>query len=91
MKIKTEQIDRFLDQLLGMYKSKELIILKTKETAVRSKIKDIIAQNFQEEENIEEEARKLMASYAGQVKTMDHYKMFVLIKQKLAEKKGFVL
>ncbi len=91
MKIKSEQIDRFLDQLLKIYKAKELVILKAKESDIRNKIKNIIAQNFQEEENIEEEARKLMASYAGQVKEMDHYKMFVLIKQKLAEKKGFIL
>ena len=91
MKIKSERIDRFLDQLLKIYKAKELVILKAKESDRRNKMKNIIAQNLQEEENIEEEARKLMASYAGQVKEMDHYKRFVLIKQKLAEKKGFIL
>ena len=91
MKIKSDQIDRFLDQLLKIYKGKELVILKAKETDIKSAIKNIITQNFQEEENIEQEARKMMASYAGQVKEMDHYKMFVLIKQKLAEKKGFIL
>jgi len=40
---------------------------------------------------IEEEARQMLASHAGQVKEMDHYKMFLLIKQKLAQKKEFVL
>ena len=39
----------------------------------------------------EEEARQMLASHAGQVKEMDHYKMFLLIKQKLAQKKEFVL
>lgn len=91
MKIKTEQIDRLVDRLLKNYHSKDLIALKTKEADIRVKIKDIIAQNFHEEEAIEEEARKMLASHAGQVKEMDHYKMFVLIKQKLAQKRGFIL
>ncbi len=91
MKIKSAQIDGFVNQLLKVYETKELAILKTDPSNIKIKIKDIIAQNFQEEEIIEDEARKLMASYAGQVKEIDHYKMFVLIKQKLAEKKGFIL
>lgn len=94
MKIKTEQIDRLVDHLLKSYHSKELIILKGKEADIRAKIRDIVAQNFYEEEAIEEEARKMLASHASQVrevKEMDHYKMFVLIKQKLAQRKGFIL
>ncbi len=73
------------------YQAKELIMLKAKEHEVRAKIKEIITRNFHEEEVIEEEARQMIASHAGQVKEMDHYKMFLLIKQKLALKKGFVL
>lgn len=91
MKIKVEQIDRLVDQLLKNYRSNDLIVVKGKEADIRAKIKDIIAQNFHEEEAIEEEARKMLASHAGQVKEMDHYKMFVLIKQKLAQKRGFIL
>ncbi len=91
MKIKSDQVDRFIDQLFKIYKGKELVVFKGDEPSIRNKIKAIITKNFQEEESIEEEARQLMASYAGQVKEMDHYKMFLLIKQKLAEKKGFVL
>lgn len=82
------------DQLLKNYHSKDLIVLKTKEADIRAKIKSIIVQNFREEEAIEDEARKMLASHAGQVKEvkeMDHYKMFILIKQKLAQKRGFIL
>jgi len=91
MKIKAEQINRLVELLLKDYHSKDLIVLKAKETDIRAKIKDIITENFHEEEVIEEEARKMLASHAGQVKEMDHYKMFVLIKQKLAQKRGFIL
>lgn len=94
MKIKPEQIERLIDQLFKAYHAKELITLKAQETAARAKVKDIIAQNFREEEAIEEEARRMLATHAGQVRQageMDHYKMFLLIKQKLAQKRGFVL
>ncbi len=91
MKIKPEQADRLADRILKNCRGKDLISLKTEEGTVRKRIMEIIAQNFREEEAIEEEARKMLDSYAGQTKTMDQHKMFLLIKQKLAAKKGFSL
>jgi hypothetical protein len=91
MKVRTEQIDRLTDRLMKSYQAKGLIALKANEAKVRAKIKDVVARNFQEEAAIEEEARAMLASHAGQVKEMDHYKMFQLIKQKLAQKRGFIL
>jgi uncharacterized protein len=94
MKIKPEQAEKLADRILKSYRAKELIVLKAQENAVRSKIKDVIMQNFHEEEVIEEEAREILAIHARDVKQageMDQHKMFLLIKQKLAEKKGFVL
>ena len=94
MKIKPEQADKLAEQILKSYRSKELIVLKAQESAVRSKIKEIIMQNFRDEEVIEQEAREMLASHAGEVKQageMDQHRMFLLIKRKLAEKKGFVL
>ena len=94
MKVKAEQIERLVDQLLKAYHSKELIVLKAKEAQVQAKIKNTLAQNFHEEETIEEEARQMLATHAGQVREageMDHYKMFLLIKRKLAQKRGFIL
>ena len=67
------------------------MVLKAKETDIRAKVKAIITHNFQEEEVIEEEARKMLTSHAGEIKEMDHFKMFLLIKQKLAQKRGFIL
>ena len=94
MKIKPEQVDRLAEQLWRAYRAKELIVLKTDEAKIRAKISEIVTRNFQEEEAIEEEARRMLASHAGQVKQAgeaDPYKLFLLIKQKLAQKKGFVL
>lgn len=91
MKVKPAQIDRLTDRLMKVYHAKELIVLKADEAKVRAKIKETVARNFEEEEAIEEEARAMLASHAGQVKDMDPYKMFLLTKQKLAQKRGFIL
>ncbi len=94
MKIKPEQTDRLVDEILKAYRAKELIVFKAGEGEVRAKIRDTILRNFHEEEVIEEEAREMLASHAGDVRRageMDQHKMFLLIKQKIAQKKGFVL
>lgn len=94
MKIKPEQANKLAEQILKSYRAKDLIVLKAQENEVRTRIKNIVVQNFHEEEVIEEEAREVLASHAGQVRQageMDQHKMFLLIKQKLAQKKGFVL
>jgi hypothetical protein len=94
MKIKPEQADRLVDEILKAYRAKELIAFKAKEPEVRAKIRDTIMRNFHEEDLIEEEAREMLASHAGDVRRageMDQHKMFLLIKQKIAQKKGFVL
>jgi len=91
MKIKQEQLDRLASALLGNYQAKELITSKVTEPELRAKIIAIISHNFAEEEAIEEEARAMLASYARATKDVDPYKMFLLAKQKLAAKKGFIL
>jgi len=91
MKIKHEQLDRLATTLVATYRDKELIITRGQETEIKSKVMEIINQNFAEEEALEEEARKMLSTYARAAKDMDPYKMFLLAKQKLAAKKGFIL
>ena len=91
MKIKPDQLDRLASLLLVILRDKELMTAKAGEAQIKARIMEIINQNFAEEEAIEEEARKMLASYARAAKDMDPYKMFLLAKQKLAQKKGFVL
>jgi hypothetical protein len=94
MKIKPEQLDRLVDDILKAYRAKDLITLKAPETTVRAKIKETLVKNFHDEEAIEEEAREMLASHAGDMRRageMDQHRMFLLIKQKIAQKKGFVL
>jgi len=91
MKIKADQLDQLASLLMSNYKKKELMVGKAGESAIKKKIGEVIAKNFAEEEAIEEEARKMLASVAQVSRDMDPYKMFLLAKQKLAAKKGFIL
>lgn len=91
MKIKREQLERLATALIASYHAKELIIPKAGEAELKAKVIAIVIQNFAEEEAIEEEARKMLASYGRATKDLDPYKMFLLAKQKLAAKKGFIL
>jgi hypothetical protein len=90
MKLKQYQLERLVNTLLANYRTRELIHPKADEPQIKARVMAIIAQNFAEEEAIEEEARKMLAQ-ARVSKDMDPYKMFVLAKQKLATKKGFIL
>jgi len=91
MKVKQDQLERLAALLLAAYRAKELIVPKASESEIKSKIMGIVSQNFAQEEAIEEEARKMLVSHAAAARDMDPYKMFLLTKQKLAAKKGFIL
>jgi hypothetical protein len=91
MKIKPEQLDRMAAMLIASYRDKELMAATADDAAIKGKIAEVIAKNFAEEEAIEEEARRMLASHARVARDMDSTKMFQLAKQKLAAKKGFIL
>ena len=91
MKVKVEQLERLAILLIKSYRDKDLIVAKAEDSALKSKIVGIVANNFAEEEEIEEQARKMLAAYTRGAKDLDPYKMFLLAKQKLAAKRGFIL
>lgn len=91
MKIKQEQLERLAQDILTVYETKGLMTPIAKAAEIKRKITEVIAANFAEEEAIEEEARKMLASYAKATRDMDPFKMFLIAKQKLAAKRGFIL
>ena len=91
MKIKPEQLERLASQLVATYRKKDLIVTKASDAELKAKVIEAVNRNFADEEAIEEEARKMLASFAQASRDMDPYKMFLLAKQKLAAKKGFIL
>ena len=92
MKLGAEQLDRIATLLVTSYRDHDLMVAKAEESALKSKIVEVIARNLAEEEAIEEEARKMLVSLSQSARgDLDPYKMFLLAKQKLAAKRGFIL
>ncbi len=91
MKIKLKELDRLATELMKRYRTTELLQANSSEDEIKNKIVTIVSQNFAEEQAIEEEARRMLSSHAQAARNMDPYKMFLIAKQKLAAKKGFVL
>jgi len=91
MKLRAEQLERIAVLVITSYRDNDLIVTKAEDSALKSKIVDVIARNFAEEEAIEEDARKMLASVSRSARDLDPYKMFLLAKQKLAAKRGFIL
>lgn len=89
--MRPEQIERLSELLVTGLLGANLMVLKADRLSVKSKVKDIIAKNFAEEQQIEEEARKLLAANRSAANQVDQHRMFLLIKQKLAQQRGFVL
>lgn len=91
MNVSTAQIERLARGLLDRYQKQGLAVLRQDEAKALSKIKELVAENFQEEEEIEKEARQVLASHIRQSENVDRHKMFLLIKKRVAEQRGFVL
>jgi hypothetical protein len=91
MKIKPQELEQLSNLLVQRYRAKELIVSSAADSELKGKIAAIISANFAAEEAIENEARQMLAAHAGATKDMDSYKMFLIAKQKIAAKKGFIL
>lgn len=90
MKIKQDQLERLAKSIVDNYRAKELIRAKREDSVIALRIMSIISENFAEEEAIEDEARKMLATVHA-AREMDSYKMFTLAKQKIAARRGFIL
>jgi len=91
MKVKPEQLDRLVELLAKAYQDKSLVELQADRLKFVVALKDLFLKNFAEEEVIEKEAREIVATQAAGAKDIDPQRIFVLVKQRLAEKKGFIL
>ena len=91
MKIKPQQLEQLSTLLVKRYRAKELMVSRAGDGELKTVIESVISANFAAEEAIENEARQMIAAHAAAARDMDPYKMFLIAKQKLAAKKGFIL
>lgn len=91
MRVSEEKI-AYWAKLIGR-KIKGSDYTKIKNGELEHNIKNIITKNFQLEDEIEKEARKIMQTYAEQIKRemLDYNSFFLKVKRQLMKEKGVVI
>lgn len=92
MKLSDKQIARLAKAIFGELKSNGLVTFKDKEDKVFHRACDIVKGNFDDERKLDEEVNMMLddleRQHGGE---FQRYKMFPMLKKKLAQQKGFVL
>jgi len=97
MRTSPAQIERVAATLVKRLVEKDVVVLGVPETQVKAKFVELLTKNFAEEAEIESlamaEAEKLVRQGAPGVKRedLDLRKVELLVKQRLAKTRGFVL
>jgi len=92
MKVTEKTIQRFINHILKELKSQNLIQFKSKEDVVQKRALAIVKADFERERELDEEVNSMMDDLERQNPGgFQRYKMFPLLKKRLAKEKGIVL
>lgn len=92
MKISDRQIKRMADAVLKSLKDQKVIHFKVKEEEVLERAAAIIRADFDREAELDKEVNRMMDELERQNPgEFQRYKMFPLLKRRLAKEKGIVL
>lgn len=92
MKVTDKQIKRMSDLIFQELKQQNIVEFKVDEPKVLARACQIIKSNFDAERALDDEVNKMMDQLEGQHPgEFERYKMFPLLKRKLAKEKGFIL
>lgn len=92
MKVTDKQIQRMSALIFNELKQQNIVHFKADESKVLARATEIIKSNFAQEKALDEEVHKMMDQLESQHPgEFERYKMFPLLKKKLAKEKGFIL
>ncbi len=92
MKVSEKFIERLVHQVFKDLKAQDIITFKDKEDRVFRRACDILVQEYQRESDLDHEVNRMMDDLERQNPgQFQRYKMFPLLKKKLAKEKGIVL
>ena len=92
MKISNKQLERLANMILDQMISHEQVKFKTKEEAVRKRAFELLKNDFDREAELDIEVNKMMDDLERQNPgSFQRYKMFPLLKKRLAKEKAVVL
>ena len=92
MRLRKDQIQKISEKVLAHLQKNKLMVAKAEPSVLLQKIEQVITANFQAEDRLEEEAKKLMDQFRRQISgAVNEHELFQKIKKQLAKDKKFVL
>lgn len=92
MKLNDKQIERLVSKVFSELKENKAITFKAKEEDVYRRAIELVKGDFHREKLLDEEVNKMMDDLEQQNPgSFQRYKMFPLLKKRLAKEKGIVL
>lgn len=92
MKLNPSQIESLVSDVLNLWKDQDMVQFKADEKKVFSRAKELVQNDYAREADLDREVNamldKLEQSNPGE---FQRFKMFPMLKQKLAKEKGVVL
>ena len=82
---------RISELVLNQLQKEREITLHEEKEPLRNRISHLITKNFKQEKELDQEVQALMDDLEKQGHSFERYKMFPILKKKLAQKKGFIL
>ncbi len=92
MMMTDKQIQRMVKLVFDELKEHNVVTFKDKEQKVFSRASELVKNDFLHEKDLDEEVNKMMDDLERQNPgSFQRYKMFPLLKKRLAKEKGIVL
>lgn len=92
MKLTDKQIKRLVKLVFRELKEQDLITFKVSEDKAAQRGHELIQENFRQEANLDMEVNRMMDDLERQNPgEFQRYKMFPLLKKRLAKEKGIIL
>jgi hypothetical protein len=89
--MKEPTVKMLCQKVLVSLRAKQLIILKRTEREILQKMEEIFMKDLRIEDDINREAKALLAQYEARMPGIDREKMFQMIKKQLIKDKGVVI
>jgi len=93
VRLKEEIIKKIATRVVARLKEKNVATFRVPDSKLVEKVIAVITADMVGEEKLDEDARKMMDQYRGQMQTgaMDERKLFLMIKKQLAKDRKIIL
>lgn len=84
--------ERIADAVVKRLQLKKLVEVRD-DTKARAAVRKVLLENLEAEEQLDADARQILVDHAKEIKdtALDYRRLFMLVKEKLARERGFIL